>query len=150
MQAENCSKVQCIVIITCCEAFGIQMRPTSIQPNVPCAVVFWLGAMLLVVVVVVVVVRTVHVMAEPPISWYDAVDFLASGAHVSGLLEALETKPDLHVRVHVSAVPVCLPCSGHLDGTISEFSGNSVGRSHVSSSHALCPPSLVDPVATTP
>ena len=85
-------------------------------------------------------------MAAPAIAWYDAVDFLPSGAHVSGLLEALEKKPDLHVRVHVSATsPVCLPCSGHLSDTIAEFAGRSVGRSHVSSSHALCPPSLVDP-----
>ena len=92
-----------------------------------------------------------HVIAVPPISWYEAVDFCPSGAHVSGLLEALEKNPSLHDRVHVSAtLPVCLPCSGHLDATITEFAGKFVGRSHVSSSHALCPPSVVEPVVTTP
>ena len=89
-----------------------------------------------------------QVIAPP---WYDAVDAVPSGAHVKGLLEPLEKKPDLQDRVHVSAAaPVCLPWSTHFDATTSEFGGKSVGLSHVSSSHALCPPSALDPDTTTP
>ena len=87
-------------------------------------------------------------MAPP---WYDAVDAFPSGAHVNGFMIPLDTNPGLHDRVHVSAAaPVCLPCSAHFDVTTREFAGKSVGLSHVSSSHALWPPSAPDPDTTTP
>jgi len=90
----------------------------------------------------------VQVMAPP---WYDAVDACPSVAHVNGLLEPLEKKPGLHESAHVSATaPVCLPCSLHFDVTTTEFSGKFVGLSHVSSSHALWPPLVLDPGTPTP
>ena len=90
----------------------------------------------------------VHVIAPP---WYDAVDACPSGAHVNGVMEPIEKNPDLHDRTHVSATPpVCLPCSEHLDVTTTEFAGNFVGISHVSSSHAVWPPSALEPDTTTP
>jgi hypothetical protein len=90
----------------------------------------------------------VQVIAPP---WYDAVDAAPSGAHVNGLLEALEKNPGLHDRAHVSATaPVCLPCSEHLDVTTTELAGKFVGLSHVSSSHAWWPPSALEPDTTTP
>ena len=89
-----------------------------------------------------------HVIAPP---WYDAVDAVPSGAHVNGRLAALEKKPGLHDRVHVSAgMPVCLPWDGHLPAATAEFAGRCVGLSHVSSSHAVCPPPAPKPAAATP
>ena len=90
----------------------------------------------------------VQLMAPP---WYDAVDACPSVAHVNGLLEPLEKKPGLHESAHVSATaPVWLPCSTHFDITTTEFAGNFVGLSHVSSSHAVWPPAALDPDTTTP
>ena len=38
-----------------------------------------------------------------------------------------------------------MPWAGHFDTTNTAFAGNRVGRSHVSSSHAVCPPLDSDP-----